>query len=196
MCLTVACFPLFLFECICISPMRGKLYYCTLITPHHVPQLFYPRTWPSNPFINSTGAHPGGGSDLHTHTNTQLRAERKREGRRRRQNEPWRSCSRRACAITGPKAPPQKNITKITLANAHALLIAQQQQFHLLHPSTSFFFENQKWFFYKISLFFVCRTMTAICFVCNLPILSHQVGLVWQGGNGWDDLVREQVGED
>ncbi|KAK9885705.1 hypothetical protein WA026_012470 [Henosepilachna vigintioctopunctata] len=37
------------------------------------------------------------------------------------------------------------------------------------------------------------RTMTAICFVCNLPILSHQVGLVWQGGNGWDDLVREQV---
>ncbi|XP_033611251.1 uncharacterized protein LOC111874180 isoform X2 [Cryptotermes secundus] len=38
-------------------------------------------------------------------------------------------------------------------------------------------------------------TMTAICFVCNLPILSHQVGLVWQGGNGWDDLVREQVEE-
>jgi len=24
--------------------------------------------------------------------------------------------------------------------------------------------------------------------------MSHQVGLVWQGGNGWDDLVREQVG--
>lgn len=43
---------------------------------------------------------------------------------------------------------------------------------------------------------FLCfRTMTAICFVCNLPILSHQVGLVWQGGNGWDDLVREQVEE-
>ncbi|XP_025163068.1 uncharacterized protein LOC105182753 isoform X5 [Harpegnathos saltator] len=38
-------------------------------------------------------------------------------------------------------------------------------------------------------------TMTAICFVCNLPILSHQVGLIWQGGNGWDDLVREQVEE-
>lgn len=37
--------------------------------------------------------------------------------------------------------------------------------------------------------------MTAICFVCNLPILSHQVGLVWMGGNGWDDLVREQVEE-
>lgn len=37
--------------------------------------------------------------------------------------------------------------------------------------------------------------MTAICFVCNLPILSHQVGLVWQGGNGWDDIVREQVEE-
>nr|XP_029736098.1 uncharacterized protein LOC109401955 [Aedes albopictus] len=37
--------------------------------------------------------------------------------------------------------------------------------------------------------------MTAICFVCNLPIMSHQVGLVWQGGNGWDDLVREQVEE-
>ncbi|XP_022903403.1 uncharacterized protein [Onthophagus taurus] len=39
------------------------------------------------------------------------------------------------------------------------------------------------------------RTMTAICFVCNLPIHSYQVGLVWQGGNGWDDLVREQVEE-
>ncbi|XP_046833659.1 uncharacterized protein LOC124430726 isoform X1 [Vespa crabro] len=39
------------------------------------------------------------------------------------------------------------------------------------------------------------RTMTAICFVCNLPILSHQVGLIWQGGNGWDDLMREQVEE-
>jgi hypothetical protein len=25
--------------------------------------------------------------------------------------------------------------------------------------------------------------------------MSHQVGLVWQGGNGWDDLVREQVEE-
>ncbi|XP_047363015.1 uncharacterized protein LOC124954315 isoform X7 [Vespa velutina] len=37
--------------------------------------------------------------------------------------------------------------------------------------------------------------MTAICFVCNLPILSHQVGLIWQGGNGWDDLMREQVEE-
>lgn len=46
---------------------------------------------------------------------------------------------------------------------------------------------------YSVSLHF--RTMTAICFVCNLPILSHQVGLVWQGGNGWDDLVREQVEE-
>lgn len=39
------------------------------------------------------------------------------------------------------------------------------------------------------------RTMTAICFVCNLPILSHQVGLIWQGGNGWDDLMRQQVEE-
>uniref|UniRef100_T1HRR2 Rap-GAP domain-containing protein n=1 Tax=Rhodnius prolixus TaxID=13249 RepID=T1HRR2_RHOPR len=37
--------------------------------------------------------------------------------------------------------------------------------------------------------------MTSICFVCNLPIQSHQVGLVWQGGNGWDDLVREQLEE-
>lgn len=37
--------------------------------------------------------------------------------------------------------------------------------------------------------------MTAICFICNLPILSHQVGLVWQGGNGWDDLMREQLEE-
>ncbi|XP_037724626.1 uncharacterized protein LOC119556455 isoform X4 [Drosophila subpulchrella] len=39
------------------------------------------------------------------------------------------------------------------------------------------------------------KTMSAICFVCNLPIMSHQVGLVWQGGNGWDDLVREQLEE-
>ena len=31
------------------------------------------------------------------------------------------------------------------------------------------------------------------CFVCNLPIMSHQVGLVWQGGNGVDDLLREQM---
>ena len=34
------------------------------------------------------------------------------------------------------------------------------------------------------------------CFVCNLPIQSHQVGLVWQGGNGVDDLLREQVDQD
>ncbi|KAL5281473.1 hypothetical protein ACFFRR_005082 [Megaselia abdita] len=38
-------------------------------------------------------------------------------------------------------------------------------------------------------------SMTAICFVCNLPIMSHQVGLIWKGGNGWDDLVREQLEE-
>lgn len=25
--------------------------------------------------------------------------------------------------------------------------------------------------------------------------MSHQVGLVWQGGNGWDDLVRLQLEE-
>ena len=31
------------------------------------------------------------------------------------------------------------------------------------------------------------------CFVCNLPILSHQVGLRWQGGSGVDDLLREQI---
>lgn len=35
--------------------------------------------------------------------------------------------------------------------------------------------------------------MSAICFVCNLPIMSHQVGLIWTGGNGWDDIIREQV---
>ena len=34
------------------------------------------------------------------------------------------------------------------------------------------------------------------CFVCNLPIQSHQVGLVWQGGNGVDDLLRDQVDQD
>ncbi|XP_065565417.1 uncharacterized protein LOC136030399 isoform X2 [Artemia franciscana] len=27
-----------------------------------------------------------------------------------------------------------------------------------------------------------------VCFVCNLPILSHQVGLVWKGGNGLDEF--------
>jgi len=31
------------------------------------------------------------------------------------------------------------------------------------------------------------------CFVCALPILNHQVGLVWQGGNGVDDFLREQM---
>ncbi|XP_071749339.1 uncharacterized protein rsh isoform X3 [Lepeophtheirus salmonis] len=31
------------------------------------------------------------------------------------------------------------------------------------------------------------------CFVCNLPILSHQVGLVWQGSNGVDDILRDQI---
>ena len=31
------------------------------------------------------------------------------------------------------------------------------------------------------------------CFVCNLPILSHQVGLTWQGGSSVDDLLREQM---
>lgn len=33
--------------------------------------------------------------------------------------------------------------------------------------------------------------MSAICFVCNLPILSHQVGLVWEGGNSYDDIQSE-----
>ena len=33
----------------------------------------------------------------------------------------------------------------------------------------------------------------AQCFVCNLPILSHHSGLKWQGGNGVDDLLREQM---
>lgn len=37
--------------------------------------------------------------------------------------------------------------------------------------------------------------MTATCFVCNLPIMQHQVGLVWSGGNGWDDMMREQLEE-
>ena len=35
--------------------------------------------------------------------------------------------------------------------------------------------------------------MSPQCFVCNLPILSHQVGLRWQGGSGVDDLLREQI---
>ncbi|KAA0187229.1 hypothetical protein HAZT_HAZT008863 [Hyalella azteca] len=33
--------------------------------------------------------------------------------------------------------------------------------------------------------------MSVICFVCNLPILSHQVGLLWEGGNGWDDIQSD-----
>ncbi|KZS14586.1 Rap1 GTPase-activating protein [Daphnia magna] len=33
-----------------------------------------------------------------------------------------------------------------------------------------------------------------VCFVCNLPILTHQVGLVWQGGNGIDELLRDFEG--
>ena len=37
--------------------------------------------------------------------------------------------------------------------------------------------------------------MLPICFICNLPILSHQVGLVWHGVNAWDELVRGQIEE-
>ena len=37
------------------------------------------------------------------------------------------------------------------------------------------------------------NVMPPQCFVCNLPILSHQVGLRWQGGSGVDDLLREQI---
>lgn len=37
--------------------------------------------------------------------------------------------------------------------------------------------------------------MSATCFICNLPIMQHQVGLVWSGGNGWDDMIREQLEE-
>lgn len=59
--------------------------------------------------------------------------------------------------------------------------------FLVCFPKTIFFSFSSAFRIYN-------RTMTAICFVCNLPIMSHQVGLVWQGGNGWDDLVREQVG--
>ena len=33
--------------------------------------------------------------------------------------------------------------------------------------------------------------MSVICFVCNLPIHSHQVGLVWEGGNGWDEIQSD-----
>ena len=35
-------------------------------------------------------------------------------------------------------------------------------------------------------------TMSAICFVCSLPILSHQVGLVWKGGSGADEFAASQ----
>lgn len=49
------------------------------------------------------------------------------------------------------------------------------------------------WLFIFLSWISFNRQMTSICFVCNLPIMSHQVGLVWQGGNGWDEMVREQV---
>ena len=34
--------------------------------------------------------------------------------------------------------------------------------------------------------------MSAICFVCSLPILSHQVGLVWKGGSGADEFAASQ----
>lgn len=37
--------------------------------------------------------------------------------------------------------------------------------------------------------------MSATCFICNLPIMQHQVGLQWSGGNGWDDMIREQMEE-
>ena len=35
--------------------------------------------------------------------------------------------------------------------------------------------------------------MSVICFVCNLPILSHQVGLLWEGGNGIDDIQNDDA---
>lgn len=35
--------------------------------------------------------------------------------------------------------------------------------------------------------------MSALCFVCNLPILSHQVGLVWKGANGADEYAASQT---
>ncbi|XP_037080824.1 uncharacterized protein LOC119101580 [Pollicipes pollicipes] len=34
--------------------------------------------------------------------------------------------------------------------------------------------------------------MPALCFVCSLPILSHQVGLVWKGGSGADEYAASQ----
>lgn len=37
--------------------------------------------------------------------------------------------------------------------------------------------------------------MASVCFICNLPIMQHQVELVWSGGNGWDDMIREQMEE-
>jgi len=45
----------------------------------------------------------------------------------------------------------------------------------------------------KESVVIIIIIIMLTCFVCNLPILSHQVGLVWQGGNGVDDLLREQM---
>lgn len=74
----------------------------------------------------------------------------------------------------------------------HNVLIMLWRLFYSLEITYAWFRLFRIFVFNSFSIF---RTMTAICFVCNLPILSHQVGLVWQGGNGWDDLVREQVEE-
>lgn len=77
------------------------------------------------------------------------------------------------------------------MITSHQFLILSIIRFDLSHKLNlllSSFLFNFLFFFFSIN-----RQMTSICFVCNLPIMSHQVGLVWQGGNGWDEMVREQV---
>ncbi|GBP57399.1 hypothetical protein EVAR_51246_1 [Eumeta japonica] len=86
----------------------------------------------------------------------------------------WRRGAARARATAPPPRAPRAP-ARATLAPEHPIV----------HPSK----------YHTSAVGGYCSTMTAICFVCNLPILSHQVGLVWAGGNGWDELTRGQLEE-
>jgi len=66
--------------------------------------------------------------------------------------------------------------------------------FKMIEKSTVFPTYKLKNFLIRSEIFYIRNSSSSgACFVCNLPILSHQVGLVWQGGNGVDDLLRNQM---
>lgn len=160
--------------------------------------------WPSNPLINSTGAHPGGSNKLHTHPIQGREIER---GRLHCQNEPWRSCSRRACAITGPKArtPLQKYIllsyhhhhhhyyfvSECACTTIFDYLAQQQQQFlsvALCTWSCLLFFSFLFFLFHKMILLLFSErwqqfVLYATCQFCRTRLdwfgREEMVGTIW-----------------